>query len=91
MPDGVESSSCAKDGLVQVRIPTPEEAAKVENRTLLSFVQPAQNPELMAQLQGQGATVFAMDCIPRTLSRGQTYDALSSQANIAGYRFAAPT
>ena len=31
-------------------------------------------------------TVPAMDCIPRTLSRGQTYDALSSQANIAGYR-----
>jgi len=74
------------DFVTKVRIPTPEEAAKVENRTLLSFVQPAQNPELMAQLQGQGATVFAMDCIPRTLSRGQTYDALSSQANIAGYR-----
>jgi NAD(P) transhydrogenase len=40
----------------------------------------------MEQLKKQGATVFAMDCIPRTLSRGQTYDALSSQANIAGYR-----
>merc|ERR1740115_371541 len=74
------------DFVTKVRIPTSAEAAKVENRTLLSFVQPAQNPELMAQLQGQGATVFAMDCIPRTLSRGQTYDALSSQANIAGYR-----
>lgn len=40
----------------------------------------------MEQLQKQGATAFAMDCIPRTLSRGQTYDALSSQANISGYR-----
>jgi NAD(P) transhydrogenase len=38
------------------------------------------------QLEAQKATVFAMDCIPRTLSRGQTYDALSSQANISGYR-----
>jgi len=37
-------------------------------------------------LQEQKATAFAMDCIPRTLSRGQTYDALSSQANISGYR-----
>merc|ERR1719424_1867510 len=74
------------DFVTKVRIPTSAEAAKVENRTLLSFIQPAQNPELMEQLQKQGATVFAMDCIPRTLSRGQTYDALSSQANIAGYR-----
>eukprot|EP00658_Telonema_sp_P-2_P037782 TRINITY_DN27159_c0_g1_i6.p1 TRINITY_DN27159_c0_g1~~TRINITY_DN27159_c0_g1_i6.p1 ORF type:complete len:1044 (-),score=338.05 TRINITY_DN27159_c0_g1_i6:371-3502(-) len=74
------------DFVTKVRIPSPEEAAKIENRTLLSFIQPAQNPELMTQLQKQGATVFAMDCIPRTLSRGQTYDALSSQANIAGYR-----
>lgn len=40
----------------------------------------------MQQLQDQKATAFAMDCIPRTLSRGQTYDALSSQANITGYR-----
>merc|ERR1719399_2123829 len=74
------------DFVTKVRIPSSDEAAKIENRTLLSFIQPAQNPELMDQLQKQGATVFAMDCIPRTLSRGQTYDALSSQANIAGYR-----
>jgi NAD(P) transhydrogenase len=47
---------------------------------------PAQNKDLLKQLQDQKATVIAMDCIPRTLSRGQTYDALSSQANISGYR-----
>lgn len=47
---------------------------------------PAQNKELLDKLQSQNATAFAMDCIPRTLSRGQTYDALSSQANISGYR-----
>lgn len=50
------------------------------------MIHPAQNKELVQQLQDQKATVFAMDCIPRTLSRGQTYDALSSQANISGYR-----
>ena len=38
------------------------------------------------QLINQKAMAFATDCIPRTLSRGQTYDALSSQANITGYR-----
>jgi len=74
------------DIVTKVRIPTSEEAAKVGDRALLTFIQPAQNPELMEQLQSQKATVFAMDQIPRTLSRGQAYDALSSQANIIGYR-----
>jgi len=70
----------------QLRPPTTEEAAKLENRTIISFIYPAQNGELVQQLIDQKATAFAMDCIPRTLSRGQTYDALSSQANITGYR-----
>ena len=70
----------------QLRPPTTEEASKLEDRTLISFIYPAQNKELVQQLQDQKATAFAMDCIPRTLSRGQTYDALSSQANITGYR-----
>jgi NAD(P) transhydrogenase len=70
----------------QLRPPTSEEATKLENRTIISFIHPAQNKDLVAQLQSQGTTAFAMDCIPRTLSRGQTYDALSSQANITGYR-----
>jgi H+-translocating NAD(P) transhydrogenase len=63
-----------------------EEVKQLENRTLISFLWPRQNVDLVQQLQAQGATALAMDCIPRTLSRGQTYDALSSQANIAGYR-----
>lgn len=74
------------DIVVKVEPPSSEEAALVENRTLVSLLFPAQSGELVKQLEGQGATVMAMDCIPRTLSRGQTYDALSSQANIAGYR-----
>ena len=80
------SSLYAKsDILLKVRPPTPEEAREVtKDKTLISFLYPAQNKELLDQLEGQGATAFAMDCIPRTLSRGQTYDALSSQANIAG-------
>lgn len=56
----------------------------MENRTLVSLLFPAQSGDLVKQLEGQGATVMAMDCIPRTLSRGQTYDALSSQVGEEG-------
>ncbi len=70
----------------QLRPPTKDEVTQLEDRTIVSFMYPAENKELVQQLQDQKATAFAMDCIPRTLSRGQTYDALSSQANITGYR-----
>lgn len=51
--------------------------------TLVSFIYPAQNPELMDKLSKQQCTVLAMDQVPRvTIAQG--YDALSSMANIAG-------
>jgi NAD(P) transhydrogenase subunit alpha len=53
--------------------------------TLVSFIWPAQNPELMEKLAARGVTVMAMDSVPR-ISRAQSLDALSSMANIAGYR-----
>jgi len=53
--------------------------------TLVSFIWPAQNPELLAELAEQGGTVLAMDSVPR-ISRAQKLDALSSMANIGGYR-----
>ncbi len=56
-----------------------------EKGTLICFVWPAQNPELMEQLAKRQATVLAMDSVPR-ISRAQKLDALSSMANIAGYR-----
>lgn len=52
----------------------------------MSHIQPARNKDLVEALQGKKATVVGMDCIPRQLSRAQTFDTLSSQANIAGYR-----
>jgi H+-translocating NAD(P) transhydrogenase subunit alpha len=52
---------------------------------LISFIWPAQNEGLMQQLAAKGATVLAMDSVPR-ISRAQKLDALSSMANIAGYR-----
>jgi NAD(P) transhydrogenase subunit alpha len=56
-----------------------------EGATLMSFIWPAQNPDLMQRLAARKATVLAMDCVPR-ISRAQKLDALSSMANIAGYR-----
>ncbi len=53
--------------------------------TLASFIWPAQNPDLLAELAAQGSTVLAMDSVPR-ISRAQKLDALSSMANIGGYR-----
>ena len=53
--------------------------------TLISFIWPAQNPDLISQLASRGGTVLAMDAVPR-ISRAQKLDALSSMANIAGYR-----
>ena len=56
-----------------------------EGATLVSFVQPGQNQELLSKLAEKKLTVLAMDCVPR-ISRAQTFDALSSMANIAGYK-----
>lgn len=72
--------------VLKVRPPTMDEAKLIENRNLMSIVQPRVNTELVDQLIKQKATVFSMDTLLRTLSRGQSYDVLSSQANIAGYR-----
>ncbi len=55
-------------------------------QTLISFIWPAQNPELMQQLAAKKVTVLAIDSLPRMLSRAQKMDALTSQAGVAGYR-----
>ncbi len=74
------------DIVLKVRGPEDEEAARLkEGQTLISFLWPAQNPELLQQLSERGVTAMAMDSIPR-ISRAQKVDALSSMANIAGYR-----
>jgi NAD(P) transhydrogenase subunit alpha len=56
-----------------------------EGQTLISFIQPGQNEELVKKLSEKKISVLAMDSIPR-ISRAQKMDALSSMANIAGYR-----
>src|SRR5512145_1564622 len=74
------------DVVFKVRAPSPEEVARMrEGQTLVSFIWPAQNPKLMEALAAKGASALAMDSVPR-ISRAQKLDALSSMANIAGYR-----
>ena len=76
----------AADVLVKVRGPEMAEAQALRaGQTLISFFWPAQNPELLEIVRERGATVVAMDMVPR-ISRAQKMDALSSMANIAGYR-----
>ena len=76
----------AADVVAKVRPPSDTEVKRLRNgQTLISFFYPGSNEELMAQVANKGATVVAMDMVPR-ISRAQKMDALSSMANIAGYR-----
>ncbi|WP_321965360.1 Re/Si-specific NAD(P)(+) transhydrogenase subunit alpha [Paraburkholderia sp. J7] len=75
------------DIVFKVRPPGSEEVALMrEGGMLIGFVWPAQNSELMQQLAARHATVLAIDSLPRTLSRAQKMDALTSMAGISGYR-----
>jgi NAD(P) transhydrogenase subunit alpha len=86
----VESAAklwATSDIVFKVRGPSPEEVGLMrEGGTLISFIWPAQNPDLMQQLAAKKATVLAIDSLPRQLSRAQKMDALTSQAGVAGYR-----
>ena len=75
------------DIVFKVAVPTSAEVGLLrEGGNLIGFIWPAQNPELMQQLAARKATVLAIDCLPRVLSRAQKMDALTSQAGVAGYR-----
>ncbi|MBM4207826.1 MAG: Re/Si-specific NAD(P)(+) transhydrogenase subunit alpha [Gammaproteobacteria bacterium] len=74
------------DIVMKVRAPSKEEADLLpKGKNLISFIWPAQSEALMKQFEKNGVTVMAMDSVPR-ISRAQKLDALSSMANIAGYR-----
>lgn len=78
---------CLKsDVLLKVNAPNQDEINFLkEGSTLISFVYHLTNPELIEKLNAKKITVFSMDAIPR-ISRAQSMDALSSQANLAGYK-----
>ncbi|RMH50952.1 MAG: Re/Si-specific NAD(P)(+) transhydrogenase subunit alpha [Alphaproteobacteria bacterium] len=76
----------AADIVTKVRPPTEAEVAMARRgQIIIGFLWPAQNEALLNALNEKGATVLAMDMVPR-ISRAQKMDALSSMANIAGYR-----
>ena len=89
---GVEISSTAEaltkasDVIVKVRPPIKAEVNRLSSsQTLISFFYPGANQSLMELANSKKASVIAMDMVPR-ISRAQKMDALSSMANIAGYR-----
>ncbi|TGX49101.1 Re/Si-specific NAD(P)(+) transhydrogenase subunit alpha [Sphingomonas gei] len=76
----------ASDVIIKVRPPEAEEIAQLSaGKTLISFFYPGQRGEALNAISATGANVLAMDMVPR-ISRAQKMDALSSMANIAGYR-----
>jgi len=76
----------AADIIAKVRAPNETELKRLTKaKTLISFFNPAGNEEGMALAKSKGANVIAMEMVPR-ISRAQKMDALSSMANIAGYR-----
>ena len=75
------------DIVFKVRAPTSDEVALMhEGQTLIGFLWPAQNPDLMQQLAAKKVTALSIDALPRTLSRAQKMDALTSMAGVSGYR-----
>ena len=66
------------------RRPTEEVGRLKQGQILIGFLEPLTNPELAKSLAGAGVTSFAMEAIPR-ITRAQSMDALSSQANLGGY------
>jgi NAD(P) transhydrogenase subunit alpha len=89
--DDADALWAMSDIVLKVRAPKmdSEGGNEVEKfgggKTLISFIWPGQNSELMEKLSARNGTVLAMDMVPR-ISRAQKLDALSSMANIAGYR-----
>ena len=87
----VDATSLFERADVVVTVSPPEMDAVARLRSgqvLIGLLGPLTNPELMSALAGRGVTAVSLDGLPRTLSRAQSMDALSSQANVAGYRAA---
>jgi NAD(P) transhydrogenase subunit alpha len=75
------------DVILRVQKPSAEEIAKTRTgQVVVGLLQPLIDPQSAAALAKRGATAISLDALPRTLSRAQTMDALSSQANVGGYK-----
>ena len=75
------------DAILRVQRPSEAETARLRaGQVVIGFLQPLVDPQTAAALAKRGVTAISLDAIPRTLSRAQTMDALSSQANVGGYK-----
>ncbi len=75
------------DVVLRVAKPSGDEVKRLrKGQAVIGLLQPLLDPQLMARLAEAGVTAISLDAIPRTLSRAQTMDALSSQANVGGYK-----
>jgi H+-translocating NAD(P) transhydrogenase subunit alpha len=84
--DSAETLYRTADVIAKVRPPNAQEVARLDGgKTLISLLYPAQDRELLEAVTKTGANVLAMDMVPR-ISRAQKMDALSSMANVTGYR-----
>ena len=82
----VKKNCWQSDIVFKVNAPTLDEVELMQDgATLISFIAPAQSPDLLEALRAKGITTLAMEMVPR-MTRSQSMDALSSMANIAGYR-----
>ncbi|MEY8878024.1 MAG: Re/Si-specific NAD(P)(+) transhydrogenase subunit alpha [Leptothrix sp. (in: b-proteobacteria)] len=85
--DGAAELLGRADIVFKARVPSTDEVNLMRHgATLIGFIWPAQNPELMQLMASRGLTVLAIDALPRQLSRAQKMDALTSMAGISGYR-----
>lgn len=83
---GDAGEALGADLVLKVQRPTPEEAGRMrEGAILVSFLAPATSAEAIAALAARKVTALAMELVPR-ITRAQAMDALSSQANLAGYK-----
>lgn len=84
--DNAEAVISKSDIFLKINPPTEAEIdAMNEGASIISFLYPAQNTEIVDKLLEANVNAFAMDCVPR-ISRAQVFDALSSMANISGYK-----
>src|SRR3982750_2216543 len=75
------------DVILKVQKPSAAEIKRLKaGQAVIGFLQPLIDPKLSSELAKKGITAISLDAIPRTLSRAQTMDALSSQANVGGYK-----
>jgi NAD(P) transhydrogenase subunit alpha len=98
LPDSLYESAGAKvvdhatlykeaDVIARVQKPDADDAKALrQGQVVVGLLQPLLDPGLMKSLADGGVTAISLDAIPRTLSRAQSMDVLSSQANVGGYR-----